>query len=145
MTNFVDLCNEKIDSGECTNNCCGNIPIPLELWRMYSKNISVEYKIEVFDQMIYPKTEDEICVFLDKVKCRCLIYEERPSICAMFGSDPTDNVFLQCPFMNYMGKKRTRQQRRKLDRERAKRIQSMISSLRSATSDETALPDKRTH
>lgn len=133
MVNFIELCNEKIDSGECTANCCGNIPIPLELWRTYSKNISVEYKIEVFDQMIYPMTEDEICVFLDKMKSQCLIYEDRPSICVMFGSDPTGNAFLQCPFMDCMGKKRTRQQRRKLERERGKRIQSMISNLRDAT------------
>jgi len=103
------ICREKC--GEC----CGCIPIPLEI---YSKNKHlIDNKIELIQTLeneVYIITDNGLCVFLDENK-RCQIYNDRPKVCRDYGTIEE----LLCPYIKMNGRQRTetgiRTTKRKID------------------------------
>ena len=92
---------------ECKNNCgncCGVVPIPKEVYEKNKDKITKKIiDIKQIRDNIYVITKDMFCIFLDKKK-RCMIYEERPDVCKIYGID----MRLPCPYFKFDGTKRDR-------------------------------------
>lgn len=118
---FTKMCSTLIDNGTCTADCCGIIPIPVQLWAEYKNIVDIEYgDYVVWKQLIVVPTPDDKCVFLDRDTHKCKVYDKRPSICATFGIAP-DGLFMQCPYISALGDRRGRPSRRRLQRHIASR------------------------
>jgi Fe-S-cluster containining protein len=59
-------------------------------------------------------TEDRRCVFLND-DLSCNVYEDRPWVCKKYGDESCS--FMTCPFQSKEGRIRSRQERRKIERE----------------------------
>lgn len=104
----------------CKSNCgscCGIVPIPLRTFLTNGDKHQrlVKGTIEWSDgKDVVPETEDGLCVFLTKMKT-CAIYDERPSICRMYGVD----IRLPCPYIkpngNARGPAKVRRMQRKIE------------------------------
>jgi Fe-S-cluster containining protein len=96
-------CKEKCGS------CCGIVPIPIELSLKYAsiietkKELIKEGVVTGDKKEIYFLTKDGRCVFLDKKK-KCLIYDERPMVCRIYGVD----LRLPCPYFHIDGTRRNK-------------------------------------
>lgn len=66
------------------------------------------------NDMVLPQTGQEQCVFLSS-EYRCQIYEDRPKTCREFGK--IDSPLMQCPFMDKYGRRRTPQERKRVEKE----------------------------
>lgn len=83
---------------ENCGSCCGGIKFDIRKWnKLKNKTVTKDYMAQrVSRTEIYVvSNEDQLCVFLDRVTKKCLIYEERPTLCRMYGS----NEILPCPFL----------------------------------------------
>ena len=121
---FNEACWNINERDICHGDCCGSVPVPQELWAKYKDSVTVEYTLYTFGPLVYPLTEDLRCVFLNKVKSICTVYDERPSICFRFGSTD-DEDFLQCPYLFPDGTIRTRVQRRRVQRKVGNRAEKI--------------------
>jgi len=114
----------KICLKECKACCCSIAPIEEDIYlKNIDKIVSQPSKV-VTDQgcdpedkqiksFVFPITDNGKCCFLDE-DCKCVIYEERPSICKSFGDESHET--LRCFWQDKDGVKRTRQERRYLQR-----------------------------
>ena len=100
----------------CKAYCCGPVPIKKEI---YEKNkhkcarpVISERVVE--DGMILPETGEKYCTFLSP-SYTCLIYEDRPDVCKLFGKIPSP--LMQCPFMDINGNKRSKSDRKRVEKE----------------------------
>lgn len=88
---------------ERCGSCCGIIPIPEELANKTTNLIQkdkIKETIKIGND-VYFITKDMFCIYLDKKK-RCMIYDERPMVCRLYGTDPR----LPCPHFRLDGTKR---------------------------------------
>lgn len=84
--------------------CCGCVPIQREIINKNRALLQRRYRrYDLEKGYIYPLTADKHCIFLHKKTFKCMIYEERPEICRLFGVIPE----LQCNFIDMEGHKRT--------------------------------------
>lgn len=98
-------CEEIIESGRCSADCCGIVPINRMVFKLNKRHYQVKIKdlIKTSRIEVYPITEDGRCIFLNRSTKRCSIYFQRPLICRNYGR--IDG--LPCPFIAQSGKKRT--------------------------------------
>jgi Fe-S-cluster containining protein len=80
----------------CESSCCGLFPLPAKLFNRHQHKAQKPYRIVETADHIIPLTEDGWCIFLNDKK-RCVIYNDRPNICRMYGEIP--NPRLQCSRM----------------------------------------------
>lgn len=107
------------------NQCCGNVPIPKELFEKHKSKVQREI-VECLDLdgEIYPATNDGICVF-NMPDCRCAIYSFRPKICRLYGTISD----LKCPYIDHRGIARTPAKVRRTQREIDKRVNAQIKQI----------------
>lgn len=104
---------------KCKAECCSDLtPIPHKTFGDNKSKIINEPKEIIDDSSHYViETESHKCVFLNK-DYTCNIYENRPPICQKFGDE--SHPFLICSWMSKCGKERSRQEKRRLERENDK-------------------------
>lgn len=100
----------------CKAYCCGPVPIKKEIYEKNKHKCSrpVIHERMVEDGRVIPETGTQYCTFLSPAYT-CLIYEDRPDVCKLFGKIPSP--LMQCPFMDTNGKKRSDKQRKKVEKE----------------------------
>jgi hypothetical protein len=111
---------------EDCGNCCGPIPLAEELVIRNLKKI----QRKIIKQVPISKTEsiyetvDCVCIFLTPNK-QCAIYEDRPNICMIYGTDPK----LPCPYIKPNGNPRspakTKHMQRQIDRDVTDKLKHM--------------------
>ena len=126
MSKFADTCLKVIDSGRCIGDCCGPIPIDRAVVEANKHLVNVKY-IEMIPEreLSYPLCKDVMCVFLDRVKIRCLIYDQRPDVCRKFGDE--SHKALWCPYIDKDGEVRTRAERREVKRKHNMNWQEVLA------------------
>lgn len=112
----------------CKANCCHVFPIPKKTWVAWKhlKQREVTEVLEIVDteRAVVPMTKDARCAFLS-ADLSCAIYEHRPEICRKFGDE--SHPFLTCIYADKEGNRRTRTQRRQLERSISKDISNRFS------------------
>ena len=103
--------NKACENLRCSE-CCGIISFPAGLVDQYRDRFQQRPEKEIrkggFVALI---TLDRKCIFLSP-DCRCVIYEDRPGVCRMYGI----SRFQPCPYLNAEGKRRKREETRKIKR-----------------------------
>lgn len=114
---MCDLSCEKIKH-KCNAECCNCFaPIECEIYEKHKDK--AQRKILEIKKMSAPFeiylviTEDGRCVFLDE-NLNCSIYEDRPQICKLFGSE--SHSYLVCRWLSKDSCVRSRQKRRQIER-----------------------------
>lgn len=121
-------CREAIASGVCHADCCGLIPFNLQFYAQHHELV-VDERVERLlriENFTLPITDDLQCCFLDREDLKCLIYDDRPGICRLFGN--IDN--LRCPYYDSQGNSRTRSERRRILRAAETKLNSLIRQIR---------------
>ena len=123
-------CREAIASGICHADCCGLVPFHIQFYAQHEELVIeawVERLLRI-ENYTLPITDDLRCCFLDREELKCLIYEERPEICRLFGY--VDE--LRCPYYDTEGTKRSRAERRRVQRAAESSIDDQIRKIRMA-------------
>ena len=95
MKKYIFDCNIK----QCRSRCCGIVPIPIELYLKYKHKIKSFYiKINFLRDTVLIIQWFLYCAFLDKKNYQCLIYNERPDICRLYGNGK--HKYLTCKYLN---------------------------------------------
>ena len=109
--------------------CCIIVPIPKHVFSKHRDRCQVEpEKINDLGSEVVPDTEDHLCVFLDRETKQCTIYDDRPEMCRLFGTE--DSPDLVCSYVHPSGKPRSRPDRRRLQRDTVKRTAKLLSTKR---------------
>ena len=104
-------CGDRVQT--CKAECCGPVPFPKKLYkRLRSKALRKVEKVKELYQkmgpslevMVVPFTFDLTCPFLGK-DYQCVVYEDRPEICRIFGKESLDPK-LRCPCFKENGEAR---------------------------------------
>lgn len=115
---------------KCKARCCQTIPLPKDLWEKNQDKI--QRKITHYLPLppdddgklfVTPTTKDGYCCFLGE-DLKCKVYEDRPEACREFGTETNSSA--RCSFQDKNGKERSRQGKRKIEREMAKSHLSFI-------------------
>lgn len=70
--------------------CCGCYPLPRWLVAKYADRVQRAVQWVPYDEKyIHPKTADGKCPFLSVWDKRCVVYEDRPWVCRLYGTDET--------------------------------------------------------
>jgi len=77
--------------------CCGNIGFTKECWDRNKQKVQVSNFVvtPLPSGDLFVETPNNVCVFLDRQTKKCVIYEDRPNICKMYGT----KEILPCPFL----------------------------------------------
>lgn len=75
------------------DECCGLIPLPSRIvfdnahlmQGVVTKRTVIPHDFAGHEEQIFFVTQDFKCVFLDREKHRCLIYNDRPKVCRDYG------------------------------------------------------------
>ncbi len=112
LREFLMFDCSKVCPKKCKADCCGYVPMEKEFWEKHKHKAQVEVKVLKWSTgHVIPLTKNLACCFLDK-DYRCVIYEDRPIVCRLFG---TKNVKgLRCPYLKPNGYKRGKKERLKL-------------------------------
>lgn len=67
--------------------CCGIVPIDKRTFESNQMKIKIEYHATIYNQTAFATKKDDPleCAFLDENK-QCLIYQDRPEVCRLFGT-----------------------------------------------------------
>lgn len=126
--NFADKCHDLNQRSICNADCCGPMPMERQFFMEHYGNIepNIGYLLGSVPEStaVIPLTDDAMCIFLDRTKRSCRIYNDRPEVCKRFGDESHPLLF--CPHMDAQGKERNRQQRRKLQRKLSKAMDSYM-------------------
>lgn len=102
---------------KCKAICCSDsTPIPLDTFHKYKDKI-VNYPLRttvIPPDHISGETDTGRCMFLNDDHT-CNIYEDRPEICKKFGDE--SHPMLTCGFQAKCGRIRSRQEKRRIERE----------------------------
>lgn len=95
--------------------CCGPISFPKDFYEQHKKH-SFKEPVELIDlaEEVYPRTDDGLCVFLNRELHRCQIYDVRPEICRIYGTGVNEDLL--CPFLKPNGKPRSEASRKQVER-----------------------------
>lgn len=87
-------------------SCCGIIPFPKELAKKTEHLAQVKPTKVIQDEKgrLYILTEDMFCVYLNRKTKECMIYEDRPELCRVYGLIPE----CPCPHFDLDGRRRNR-------------------------------------
>jgi Fe-S-cluster containining protein len=108
---------------KCKAACCGVVPIPRDIYFANQDKIVREPK-ETIDlgDIVISHTDDLYCVFLNS-DLSCNIYDQRPLICRKFGDE--SHPMMCCSFMDKDGRERSRQAKRRIERQSEKFINKL--------------------
>jgi len=107
-------------------DCCGIIPFNKELIKKHKDKFQVEVQKEVdMGEEVSFITEDLFCIFLNRQTKLCMIYEDRPRVCKLYGV--TKNKDLQCPYFRPSGNKRSPASRKQIERHIDKMTNNIIN------------------
>jgi len=121
-------------SWKCKPNCgecCGCVPFTLELIEKHKDKFQREVleTLPAGDNEVVVVSKSSFCVFLKEDDKSCVIYEDRPDVCKMYGKDPE----LPCPYVKQNGNPRSeagvRQWQRKIDHDVENKVNSLKSHL----------------
>lgn len=121
---FADKCLTLNQKCKCKANCCGPMPMErqfiMEHYADTDPEITFTLKAVPQSTAVVPLVDgdDNRCVFLNREKHSCRIYNDRPEVCQRFGDE--SHPLLSCPHMDAQGEERNRQQRRSLQRKLSK-------------------------
>lgn len=112
----------------CKSECCSYVPFPRKWLLKYMKRrvrgiVKLE---EIVGDSVIPLTADGTCPFLGE-DGKCVVYKKRPQICRDFGSERTP--MLRCAYMTSDDRIRSRQERRKIERDLDKRAKVVARKL----------------
>jgi Fe-S-cluster containining protein len=83
----------------------------------------VKKQIELGRDVVALETEDFICPYLTP-DFECSVYQDRPDICKTYGTEI--DPLMTCPYQDKDGRIRSRQERRKIERENDKLFNGVI-------------------
>ena len=117
MTKFTETCKQLIETKKCRGNCCGPTPMPPDYIVKFKDQLCAEV---VSTTKVYMRGEtwhvhhtgDMFCIFLNREKRLCSIYEHRTWICKAYGE--SDDLRLWCSKIAQDGTLRTRADRRRV-------------------------------
>jgi len=120
-------CEVPIGAGLCKADCCGFVPLNKKICKEYEhrKQVKPIEILEFSDEEIIPITEDGKCIFLDREKCRCTIYEERPVVCRKYGVHDD----LLCPYIKPNGNVRSLANSKRVLRQNNNKIDCLMKQL----------------
>lgn len=95
----------------CKGDCCGPVPIPRATFEKHKDKIN-NYTLVEFGNEVLPDREGRTqCLFLGD-DYKCMIYEDRPEVCKMYGV----SLELPCPYVKPNGRLRSEAQVRRWER-----------------------------
>jgi len=120
-------CSKAINKGICHGDCCGLVPMEPDVWEQHKEQAQVEVEnILDAEGYVVVVTGDRYCIFLDRQTYRCIIYDNRPNVCRLYGKIKA----LPCPWLKRNGKFRslrdTAKIRLKIDNEVNDRLQQFV-------------------
>jgi Fe-S-cluster containining protein len=105
----------------CHASCCGIVLLPTSTFDKHKHLLGEKVKVVKADDDFYLAFyPDGTCGFLNPKTKRCLIYDDRPEVCRLYGLGK--ELSLQCPYQNRFGKLRSTKSRRKIVNELNKKI-----------------------
>ena len=99
----------NIDCSKCPHKtgseafCCGIIPFPLKFLEEHKPFFQENGELKENGEQAIILTPDFLCVFFNRKEHNCAIYEERPTVCKMYGEVEQ----LQCPYFKRSGNRRS--------------------------------------
>lgn len=122
----------------CQGDCCYYVPLPHDLWEKYKHMAQVESVVvnwengeinfrEEPSRLIIPLTEDMRCPFLNRTNFKCMIYENRPMVCKLFGT--SEEKGFACFFMKPNGKLRNKKERKKRQKENEEQLNKIAENI----------------
>jgi Fe-S-cluster containining protein len=100
---------------EGCSECCGCIPIPIEIFEKNRDKFQVIPKEIVRTQQgMTAITSDVFCIFLNRETNKCMIYDERPQVCRDYGEK--DNPRLACVYFKPNGNPRSEAMQKRVQR-----------------------------
>jgi hypothetical protein len=93
---------------ERCGKCCGAVPISEEVYEKHKAKLAANTTVvkSADDKPVYLLVQPNgHCGFLDWPTKLCMIYNDRPEVCRIMGSEE-----LPCPYVKPDGKKRSRQE-----------------------------------
>ncbi len=97
-------CSKAIKAKICHADCCGLMPIEPDVWEKHKEQAQVEVESIVdAEGYVIVVTTDRYCIFLDRQAYRCSIYDDRPTVCRLYGKIKA----LPCPWLKRNGKFRS--------------------------------------
>lgn len=119
------LCPEK------QGCCCGPTNMHPDLIERHRSKIQGDIIEEVYinPQEVFVITEDFLCIFLDRMTRKCLVYTDpiKPEVCQKFGTQPGNDPVLMCPYFKPDGKPRRPVDTKRLRRVVKKQMQETLS------------------
>ena len=112
---------------EGCGECCGIILIPkkLAIKTEHLAQVKPNEVIAVGDDLMII-TEDLKCVYLNRETKKCMIYDDRPNICRVYGLIP----MCRCPYIKMDGSVRNRLEREFIKVEIANAVDDAIEKAR---------------
>lgn len=98
---------------KCKAACCGVIPFDRKFVKKHKPVRKVIREIDMGDEVVL-ETEGLKCPYLGE-DYHCTIYKHRPEVCKLYGNEAQIN--LTCQFQDKNGRMRSRQERRKVERD----------------------------
>jgi Fe-S-cluster containining protein len=126
--NFGEECRKIVDAGKCDAGCCGMFPMPAKLLQLHDKFAVQPDEVQVSGEFCSAMTNDQYCVFLDREKKTCNIYESRPDICKRFGAD--EHPSLQCRWLKPNGRPRSEASQKQVERHVKKMVDDLVAAVR---------------
>ena len=116
-----------IDCSKCPEKgcCCGIIPFDKNIIEKHKNKFQVvpEKEVDMGKEVAFI-TSDILCIFLNRQTKLCMIYEDRPEVCKMYGI--VKNKQLQCPYFRRSGNKRSDASKRQVEKYIDKMIEDIV-------------------
>ena len=113
----------------CKAECCAcTTPIPKEIWERNQQHMQRAFTEKLEDEdHVWLVTDDARCVFL-KENLDCAIHHDKPWICKKFGDESCS--MMTCSWQAADGRERSRQERRKIERQHDKDTETYTNAMR---------------
>lgn len=116
----------------CKSKCCKVVPINDIFYRANEdkRTRSVIKEESHREGFITPITVGLKCCYL-KDDGECNIYDDRPNVCKVFGDD--SHILMSCDFQDKDGNKRSRQAKRRIERDKKKEQDGTFERMKQKT------------
>ena len=98
----------QIDCSKCPDpgSCCGTFSFKKEFLEKHQHKFQIEILAYREKQNgIELITSDRRCIFMNRKTKKCVIYEDRPALCKLYGTN--HNILIQCPYFKPNGMPRS--------------------------------------
>jgi len=72
-------------------------------------------------------TKDDYCAFFNRGMLMCKVQDDKPKICQAYGDE--SNIIMTCSWMSKKGRIRSRQERRKIEREKMRQWKAAVKRI----------------